>query len=329
MTFLTPPGALTALACLLPLAAWSFGRRRADAVGAALGLPPPGRRQALRPLAAAAAIAVLGLAAAQPALTHTSHARERTGVQALFVLDTSRSMAAAATPRSPTRLDRAVAAAVRLRSAIADVPAGIATLTDRVLPDLLPVPDAASFDGVAERGVRIESPPPAGTAVRATTFSALSQVAVGNYFTPKTSRRLVVLLTDGESDPVDTTELARALPAARGYRFVAVRFWRRGENVYDADGRVETAYRPDPLGRVVLGDLANALGGHAFEGAQLAPAAAALRDDAGSGPTEPTATATSARTPLAPYLAALALVLLAVAVLPLRRIGRAVQSAVT
>jgi hypothetical protein len=138
-----------------------------------------------------------------------------------------------------------------------------------------------------------------------------------------------VLLTDGESDPVDTTELARALPAARGYRFVAVRFWRRGENVYDADGRVETAYRPDPLGRVVLGDLANALGGHAFEEAQLAPAAAALRDDAGSGPTEPTATATSARTPLAPYLAALALVLLAVAVLPLRRIGRAVQSAVT
>jgi hypothetical protein len=329
LTFLTPLGAFAALACLLPLAAWYVGRRRADAVGAALGLRPPRRRLALDPLVAAAAIAVLGLAAAQPALTHTSHARERTGVQALFVVDTSRSMAAAATPGSPTRLDRAVAAAVRLRSAIADVPAGIATLTDRVLPDLLPVPDAASFDGVAERGVQIESPPPAGTAVRATTFSALSQVAAGNYFASKASRRLVVLLTDGESDPVDTTELARALPAARGYRFVAVRFWRAGENVYDADGRAETAYRPDPLGRVVLGDLAEALGGHAFEEAQLERAASALRDDVGSGPTERTSATTSARTPLAPYLAALALLLLAVAVLPLRTVGRAVQSAVT
>jgi hypothetical protein len=329
LTFLTPLGSLAALACLLPLAAWYVGRRRADAVGAVLGLPPPERRRALHPLAAAAAIAVLGLAAAQPALTHTSHARQRTGVQALFVLDTSRSMAAAATPASPTRLDRAVDAAVRLRSAIPDVPAGIATLTDRVLPDLLPVPDAASFAGVAGRGVQIESPPPAGTAVRATTFSALSQIAAGNYFAPKTSRRLIVLLTDGESDPFDTTELARALPAARGYRFVGVRFWRAGETVYDAGGRAETAYRPDPLGRVVLGDLAEALGGKAFEEAQLEPAAAALRDDAGRGPTERTPAATSARTPLAPYLAALALLLLAVAVLPLRTVGRSVQSAVT
>jgi hypothetical protein len=49
----------------------------------------------------------------------------------------------------------------------------------------------------------------------------------------------------------------------------------------------------------------------------------------GSGPTERTSATTSARTPLAPYLAALALLLLAVAVLPLRTVGRAVQSAVT
>ena len=42
---------------------------------------------------------------------------------------------------APTRLDRAVSAAAALRASIPNVEAGIATLTDRVLPDLLPVAD--------------------------------------------------------------------------------------------------------------------------------------------------------------------------------------------
>jgi hypothetical protein len=325
MTVLTALGALVVLAALLPLGAWLVGRRRAGAVRQSLGLAAPAGRRAVRAALAVAAIAVLGLAVAQPALTHESRLHERTGVEALFVFDTSRSMAAAASPSAQTRLDRAVTAAVRLRSAVADVPSGVATLTDRVLPDLLPVPDRASFDQVAQRGVAIESPPPAESAVRATTFSALREIASGGYFTPQAKRRLVVLLTDGESNPVDTNELARALSPARGYRFLAVRMWRDGESVYNADGKRENAYRPDPLGRLVVDGVARSLDGRAFEEAQVGAAASYLRQAAGSGATTSAPAGTPRRTPLAPYLAAVALVLLVLALVPMRRAGRPVR----
>jgi hypothetical protein len=326
MTFLTSLCALTALAALVVAVAEAVGRRRADTVRRTLGLRAPTGRQALRAAAAAAAIAVLGVAAAQPALTHAPRVREQTGVEALFVLDTSRSMAASSSPSSPTRLDRAVAAAVRMRAAISDVPSGVATLTDRVLPDLLPVADVASFDAVARRAVAIESPPPADTAVRATTYAALGEIASGNYFAPTAARRLVVLLSDGESNPVDTGDLARALSPARGYRFLAVRFWHGGEAVYDADGKPETAYRPDPLGALVLGGVARALGGHAYEEGHLGPATAELRNAVGRGPTTSAPAGTPRRTPLAPYLAALALVLLLLALAPMRGVTRPVES---
>jgi hypothetical protein len=315
MTFLTPLGALAALAALLPLVAWAAGRRHAAQVARVLGLQPSARRNALQIASATGAIALLGLAAAQPALTHRSGQRVRTNAAALFVFDTSRSMAASATPSAPTRLDRAIATAVRLRAAIADVPSGVATLTDRVLPDLLPVADVASFDTVADRGVAIESPPPAASDIRATTYSALGEIASGDYFHAPTTTRLVVLLTDGESNPVDTTQLTTAL---HGYRFVAVRFWHDGESVYKPTGKPETAYRPDPLGRVVLAEVASSLGGRAFDESQLGAATAYLRRAAGNGPTAAAQAATQHRTPLAPYIAALALLLLAAGLAPLQ-----------
>jgi hypothetical protein len=330
MTFLTPLAALAALAALVPLGAWAAGRRRADLVRRSLDLPPPRGRGAARALTGAAAVALLGLAAGQPVLTHTARVRERTDAETLFVFDTSRSMAASATAEAPTRLDRAVAAALRLRAAIPDVPSGVATLTDRVLPALLPVADRTSFDLVARRGVAIESPPPAGTDVRATSFTALKDVAAGGYFKSQTTHKLVVLLTDGESNPVDTGELARSLGPDRGYRFTAVRLWGDDESVYKRDGTPETAYRPDPTGRIALDGLAAALDGRSFEADRLDDAASYLQSAAGTGPTRSTSTASPTRTPLAPYLASLAVLLILVAVTPpLTRARRTVQSAVS
>lgn len=313
MTFLTPLGGLVALAALLPLAAALASRARTEVVRKRLRLPPPERTTELRPLLAASAVALLGIAAAQPALTRSSHPRSRTDVQAVFVLDTSRSMAAASSPTSPTRLDRAAAAAVTLRNAIPDVPAGVLTLTDRVLPDLLPVADVGGFDGVVNRAVRIESPPPQATSVRATTYSALGQIASGDVFPPSATRRIVILLSDGESGPVGTSALARSLD---GYRFEAVRFWRSDESVYNADGRPEAAYRPDPSGRVVLGDLASSLGGKSFEQTQLQAAARYLRSLVGSGRTVAGAATEQHRYPLAPYVVLLALLALLAFIAP-------------
>jgi hypothetical protein len=317
MTFLTPLGWLVALLALLPLAAAVFGHRRTGKVRRSLRLHAPERRaELLPPSLAAAGVVLLALAAAQPALTRTSRPQVRRDAQALFVLDTSRSMAASSTPAAQTRLDRAVAAAVRLRAAIPEVESGVLTLTDRVLPDLLPVADVEGFNAVVQRAVRIESPPPRDTGVRATSYGALGDIVAGNDFAPSAARRIVVLLTDGESNPVQAGDLASKLAAARGYRFVAVRFWRGDESVFDADGKAEAGYRPDPSGEATLRELATALGGRSFEEAQVGAAAAYLRGLAGSGPTARVAGVERSRVPLAPYAAIAGALALLAALLP-------------
>ncbi len=316
MSFLTPLGALAALAVLLPLGVALHGRARVALVARRLGLEPP-RRWSLEPrtTAAAAAVALLGLAAAQPALTDEALVRTRTDVAALFVFDTSRSMAASLTPSSPTRLARAIAAAVGLRAAIPEVPAGVATFTDRVLPDLLPVPGTTGFDGVVQRAVRIEDPPPSSPAARATNYGNLGEIASGDYFGPAVRRRVIVLLTDGESNPFDPSMIAGVLGVRDGYRFLAIRFWNQSEAVFDAGGRPNPAYHPDSTGRLLLAELAGSLGGRSFGGGEVQAAASYLRRVVGRGPTGSTRYVLDQQ-PLAPYVALLALVLLLLGTVP-------------
>ena len=316
MTFLTPLGGLVALAALIPLAASVAGRGRVAAVRSALGLRPPARASVARRAAAVAAIAVLGLAATQPALSAVSAVRTRTNVEVLFVLDTSRSMAASASSDSPTRLERAAAAAARLRAEIPTVPSGIATMTDRVLPDLLPVPDVAAFDNVLTRAVSIESPPPVETlGLRVTTYTALENVGGGNYFEPGIARRVVVLLTDGESLPFDPAAVSAQLPPAVGYRLLAIRFWAADEGVYDPNGRREPGYHPYAAGKILLARLAAAVDGRSYEEADLGAAAGYLRQIVGTGRTVTARRTASVRT-LAPFVAGLAILLLIVALAP-------------
>ena len=229
-------------------------------------------------------------------------------------------MAASATATSPTRLDRAIAAAARLRSSIPEVPSGVATLTDRVLPDLLPVAGADSFDAVVRRAVAIESPPPEDSS---RSRDHLRQARPDRERATTSTRRpragSCVLLTDGESNPIDAGQIARDLPAAKGYRFVSVRFWGSGESVFDDNGKPEADYRPDPSGGALLAGLAAATGGKAFPESRLGAASSTLVRDAGSGPTVVTAGETRSRFALAPFLVAAALLLLLAAVLPLPR----------
>ena len=146
--------------------------------------------------------------------------------------------------------------------------------------------------------------------MRATTYGALADIASGNYFEPSAARRIVVLLTDGESNPVDPGEIARALPAAKGYRLVTVRFWNNGEAVYGSGGKPEAGYRPDPSGRLILDALAAATGGRAFEESQIPGASSTLRSLAGQGPTAVARGESQSLRPLAPFLVAAALLVL-------------------
>jgi hypothetical protein len=308
LTLLSPAGLLVVLPALAAVAATWAGLNRATAVRRILQLPDPGAGPLrVRLGLVALAGALLTLAAAQPALTRVEAQHTRRDAQLLFVFDVSRSMAAAAGPRAPTRLDRAVAAAHRLRSSLPTVPAGVATLTDRVLPSLLPVPGVQGFDVVVDRGLRIEEPPPQVRAVRATSLDALAQIPGAGFFDPKARTRIVVVLTDGESTPVETGDLAAAFAGAPGLRLLVVRFWSADERVFDAEGRAEAAYAPDPAGGAVLTGLADALGEQAFDEADLGHAQRALARLAGNRPESASAGSVRTRRPLAPYAAGLAL----------------------
>jgi hypothetical protein len=312
MTFLTPLGALTLLAVAVPLAAVAVAGRRLRTVRRVLALQAPRHGRELVAVAAiAAAFMLLALAAAQPAVSHTTTLHVRRDVQALFVLDTSRSMAAAAAAGAPTRLARAKSLAVRLRAAVPSVESGVATFTDRVLPDLLPVADAASFDATVERSVAIESPPPRSTALRATTFTALTQIPGSGFFAPAASRRIVVLVTDGESGPFDAGALGRALAHVR---LLVVSVAGAHDRVFRPDGSPETHYRADPAAPSVLASLASATGGRVFTEADAGDAAARLRALAGTGPTTSATARERRETTLAPFVALAALLPLLVLV---------------
>ena len=136
----------------------------------------------------------------------------REDVQALFVLDTSRSMAASSSPTgadAPRPCCRWGGQAARSDPQVAS---GVLTLTDRVLPDLLPVADVRRVRrrrAARRRGSRARRR--AASSIRATSFGALADIATGNDFAPAATRRIVVLLTDGESNPVQRGELAARL----------------------------------------------------------------------------------------------------------------------
>jgi hypothetical protein len=307
ITFLTPLGALLALGGVLPLAAFAVAERRVGRVRHVLRLPPPGHaRRWTTPAALAAVALLLGLAAAQPAWRNFEGERTRTDAEALFVVAVSRSMAAAAAPDAASRLERARAAAVRLRAAIPEVPSGIATLTDRVVPNLLPSSDTAAFNSTMSLAIQLQRPPPLGVDVVATTLQSLSATANQGFFTPRESRRLVVVLTDGESRPFNPSGVARAFARPPGVKLTTVHVWDREERVFGADGRPEEAYRPDDASASTLETLASASGGQAFSEDELDAAATALRTAAGSGPTT-TRASTPTTTTLAPYVAAAAL----------------------
>jgi hypothetical protein len=313
LTLLTPVGALAALAALVPLAAAVVGAGRVTRARALLGLGrPPLPRSFVVAAAMATSMLALGVAAGQPALSRTRSEQVRRDAQAMFLIDTSRSMLASRTRSSPTRLRRAKHIALVLRAAIQEVAAGVGTLTDRALPNLLPVPEDGGFAATVARAVGVDEPPPREVSIRATTYAALADVAAGNYFSAGATHRVLAVLTDGESRPFDAREVARQLAQAR-IRLVLVQVWGSTEAIFGASGRPEPAYEPDPTARLPLDSLAAAAGGRRFGENEVAAAAAYLRTLVGKGPTVAAPVRVRRITPLAPYVALAALLPLAFA----------------
>ena len=213
-------------------------------------------------------------------------------------------------PGSPERLERAKAAARTLRAALPEVRFGVASLTDRTLPHLFPTIDQEVFESTLTRSLGIEQPPPRSSlATNATSLDALATIRTQRYFAPKSSKRLLIVLTDGESQPVSAARLASILRRPPVTDVVLMHFWHADERVFSGDSP-EPQYRPDPASAVVLDGLATSVSGNVYAESEIGAATAKARELIGSGPTVVRGEE-SGQVPLAPYLAAFALAPLA------------------
>jgi hypothetical protein len=284
LSFLTPQAALVALVGLLPVAIFFRRERRARAVRRELALaePPPRLRRSL--LATLVAVPLLaGVAAAQPVIDRAEPLAQRTDAEMFIVLDTSRSMLAAVTQDSPTRMDRARRLAVAIRDELPEIPAGVAQLTDWTVPHLFPTVDPATLRFVLERSVYVESLGAREDSVLATDLNALSSFAGNSYFSPAARKRLLVVLTDGESRAIQP-ELARLREA--GIRTIFVHVWGPDESIWRPKG-AEPQYRPDPGGRQTLAQAAALADGEVFAEGDIGGVVDQARAALGEGEARP------------------------------------------
>jgi hypothetical protein len=297
-SFLTPLDALFALAAALPLAALLANQRRSRAIRHALDLPKPRRGTISVVVALVVLVSLVAVAAAQPVVIRTELVNERADAQAFFVFDTSLSMAASSGPGEPTRLARAKHLALRLRSKLHDLPIGIASMTDRTLPNLMPTTDPSLFMRTLDQSVAIDSPPPSQTyRGRATTFMALAPIVESHFFSSEVQRRLLVVFTDGEAQPVSPL-LAPTLHREVTPLFVHV--WQPGERIYRPGGSPDPRYTADPSSAAALVSLARTLGGSAFTESQLREITHTARNEIGFASTH-TVVSAYARHALAPW----------------------------
>lgn len=305
LTFLTPLGILLAFGGLLPLLALILVARHASRVRNDIGVSRLHLRRLLIPLVALLAASVLvGLAAAQPILERTTTRRVRSDAEVFLAIDVSRSMLAKDEPGSPARIDRAKAAASELRGRLFDVPVGLASFTDRALPHLFPTANADVFQATLDRSIGVERPPPSSSLqTNATRLDSLAAIRSLHYFSPtaKKKKRLLVVLTDGESVPVAGARLGSLLRREPPIETLFIQFWGENERVFSR-GAPEVEYVPDPSARALLEGLAASTKGTVFSEREVGAAATKARRILGQGATEVTGQSRG-RQALAPYFA--------------------------
>jgi len=305
VSLLTPAGAAVALVALVPLAALALSERRARRVRRVLGLGrPPHLVPALLALSLVAAGVLVGAAAAQPILERGAMRHERIDVNAYVVIDSTRSMLAASDRRAAIRLARARGAAQELRAAVPELKVGLASMTDRVLPHLFPTLDGDVYAATLEHSIGIERPPPSRRRQNATDLGALAQLGPQGFFPATPERRIIVVLSDFETDPFSARKLGASLRRQR-LEPLFVHVWNKEERIWGGLG--DAGYRPDPGSEAVVRRLAEAAAGRAFAEQELPQAKGALRELLGEGTRRPLWKERS-RTELAPWLTLAAVV---------------------
>lgn len=299
-TFLTPLDALFVLAAAIPLAALWFAHTRMQRVRRLFSLRSPRRRELAGVVAALVILpALLGVAAAQPVVVHHHLLGQRLDVQVFFVFDTSTSMSARTGPHGETRLKRAKQEAEEMLPKLGSIPVGLASMTDRVLPNLMPTTNDTLFRRTLQQSVGINQPPPGQRYPgRATTFTALYPVGQANFYSPGVRHRIFVVFTDGEFVPI-RSQIGYDLARAMTIHPLFVHVWSPTERIY-IHGKVDQRYRPDPTSASELSKFAVASGGRVYGENDIPTLTKAIRTEAGNSPVE-TAVLGYARVALAPW----------------------------
>jgi hypothetical protein len=172
---------------------------------------------------------------------------------------------------------------------------GVASMTDRSLPNLMPTTDATLFTRTVEQSVAVNQPPPSQEYKdRATTFAALVPLVESRLFSAGVQRRLLVVFTDGEAAKI--SPLLR-LTLRRRVTPVFVHVWEPGERIAG-----HRKYVSDPESGRALAELAQITGSQrAFGEHEFGAVARAARDAVGHAGTR-TRVDAYARVPLAPWL---------------------------
>jgi hypothetical protein len=247
-------------------------------------LRTPRRRELVTAAVALALVpALVGVAAAQPVVIHSQAVTERVDAQVYLLFDTSLSMSARTGPHGPTRLARAKREAKALIPQLGNIPVGIATLTDRVLPSLLPTTSVPLVLRTVSQSVRIDEPPPSlRYHGRASTLESLVPLGGDRIFPPGVKHPILVVFTDGEE---------KAPPPFTGDSYVQqfeippffVHIWAPTERHY-VQGRIDPNYLPDPTSGALLTHIATLSHGRVFREGDVGGLLAAIRDEAGSKP---------------------------------------------
>jgi hypothetical protein len=243
-------------------------------------------------------VALFAAAASQPVVVRQRTLTQRSDAQAFFLFDTSLSMQAARSPTGPTRLERAKRLALRLERALPDLPIGVASMTDRSLPNVMPTVDQTLFTRTVHQAVGIDRPPPSQPHKgRATTFDAIAPLVQSQFYSPGVEHKLLIVLTDGEAAPISPV---LRLTLQRQVRPFLVHVWAPGERIHRRGGRVVSGYTSDPSSAAALRNLAAISDGRVFSERDLGALERASRDVAGKARLH-TEVTSYARVPLAPW----------------------------
>jgi hypothetical protein len=187
--------------------------------------------------------------------------------------------------------------AIRLQHTLSDVPFGIASMTDRSLPLLMPTTDRTLFERTIQQSLAVNQPPPSQLYKdRATTFDALIPLVGSHFYTDGVQRRLLIVYTDGESAKISA--LFR-LTLQRRVTPVFVHVWQPDERIY-SNGNVDPRYFADPASAAALATVAKITGARLFSERDAGAVAQAARDAVGRAGTR-THIDAYARVALAPW----------------------------